>query len=50
MFMFVGIISVVVFSIMVKIYNVSLRRLAIILPFLSALTFGGQLALILYWD
>ena len=50
MFMFVGILSVIMFSVMVKIYNVSLRRLAIILPFLSAFAFGGQLGLILFWE
>lgn len=50
MFMFVGILSVIVFSALAKIYNVSLRRLAIALPFLSAVTFGGQLALIFVWE
>ena len=49
MFMFVGILSLLTFTIMVKIGKVSLRRLAIVLPFLSSLSFGAQLTLCLLW-
>ena len=43
--MFVGILALLIVSVMVKIYRVSLRRLAIVLPFMTALCFGAQLAI-----
>ena len=49
MFMFVGILSLITFTIVIKINRASLRRLAIALPFLSSLCFGAQLTLCILW-
>ena len=47
--MFMGILSLIVTSIMIKLLNVSLRRLAILLPFFSSLSLGAQIAIWMVW-
>lgn len=49
MFMFVGILSLIIISIMLKTCKVSVRRLAIVFPILLSLSFSGQLAICFFW-